>query len=81
MDTIYVSGTGCSHCTTVIRFMNSHPSLAQKVSVRDIEADDGALRDWTALGIRARPVAIIDGQVVKGDMPIISAVRMKYGVR
>jgi len=79
MDTVYVTKSGCSHCTVVINFLNSRPALAQKVSVRYIDSDDGARRDFEALGFRSRPAAVIRGQKLVGDAVIINAIRAAYG--
>jgi hypothetical protein len=80
MDTIYVTRSGCVHCDVVVKFMNSRPTLAQRVSVRYVDTDAGAAADYSRLGVKARPVAVIDGRTVIGDAPIIKAIRSKYGI-
>ncbi len=77
---VMYSMTTCPHCSTVKQFLASS-GLSQRVVVRDVDRDQTAMQQL--LGIEpdgSVPVLVMNGQMVAGDAPIITALRQAYRV-
>lgn len=76
---IFVSTT-CPMCAPVkaeVARLGNPPG----VRLRVIDQDEAATRDFRALGATGVPVAMINGTLAKGAMPIIAELKRLYGKR